>query len=342
MQRVGYEYVIVDDCWQGKRDGDGFIQPDGVRFPSGMKALVDYVHGKGLKFGLHSGAGATTCADQLGSRGHEYQDALQYARWGIDYLGYDRCNAEALDPKGAFTTLHDALESSRRPVVLGLREWGARESGPRTTPVAHLWRTGEVAACFDCVLDYGTGNSLGVLPQTDAQKGTRAFAGPGHWNDPGLLQIGTTMTEAEDRAQLSLWAMLAAPLVCSNDLTSMTEATRKLLTNPETIAVDQDNLGIQGFRYRTDGELELWVRPLSRGQLALLFLNRGRSAREVSFDWAKNEIRDDLTHRHYDLTETVYEVRDLWAHEHLGTTNRPLSTTLQRHDVLMLRLTPQK
>lgn len=342
MQRVGYEYVIVDDCWQGKRDADGFMQPDTKRFPSGMKPVADYVHGKGLKFGLSSGAGNTTCDGHLGSRGHEYQDALQYARWGVDYLDYEGCDTSGMTPKAAYATMRDALVTTKRPIALSISD-GNAEPWQWGASVGQLWRTaGDITACFTCVEDHGASKSWGVLPTVDKQDGLRAFAGPGHWNNPDQLMVGNGMSAAEDRAQFSLWAMLAAPLIAGNDLGTLTDATREILTNPEVIAVDQDILGVQGFRYRTDGALEIWVRPLSRGQLAVLLLNRGQTPLDVAFDWTKHRVKDDLTHRHYDFATTVFGVRDVWGHRQLATTKTPLSTTLQSHDVTMLRLTPQK
>jgi alpha-galactosidase len=343
LHRVGYAHVLIADGWQGTRNEDGFILPDARRFPSGMKALVDYVKQKGLKVGLTSGAGDRTCGGGWGSRGHEYQDALQYARWGIDYLEYDWCHADGLSANGAYVTLRDALRSTRRPIVLSVADGGTTQAWNWAKGVAQLWDTAsDVSACFTCVEERGVGKSWGVLPLVDRQEGYRAFAGPGHWNDLGALQVGAGMTDAEDRAHVSLWAMLAAPLIANNDLTSMSESTRKILTNPEVIAVDQDNLGIQGFRYRTDGALDVWVRPLTRGQLAVLFLNRGATALDLAFDWSKHEVVDDLTRKRYSFSSATYSVRDLWAHQPRDTTKTPLSTTLQSHDVLLLRLTPNK
>lgn len=343
MARVGYQFVILDDCWQGARDADGFIQPDVKRFPAGMKTLADYVHARGLKFGLTSSAGNTTCDGRPGSRGHEYQDALQFARWGVDYLQYDWCDAEGLDAKSAYTTMRDAWRAANRTVTFVINESGASQPWTWGKTVGHSWRTTtDLAACFACVEENGAGKAWGILPTVDKQDGLRAFAGPGRWNDPGVLQVGNGMSLAEDRAHVSLWAMLAAPLIAGNDLIRTSESTHGLLTNPEVIAVDQDILGVQGFRYRTDGELDVWVRPLSRGQLAVLFLNRNETPLALDFEWTKHRVADDLTRKYYDLTATVYTVRDVWAHEQRGTTQTPLSTTLQSHDVLMLRLTPKK
>ena len=213
MRDAGYRYVIIDDCWQGERDADGFIQPDPERFPSGMKALADYVHAKGLKLGLYSDAGWTTCGDRPGSRGHEYQDALSYARWGIDYLKYDWCDTDGLNAEGAYQTMRDALEAAGRPIVFGICEWGDNQPWEWGKTIGHLWRTtGDIAPCFDCEVDHGDWSSWGVLRILDMQEGLRAHAGPGHWNDPDMLEVGNGMSEAEDRAHFSMWAMLAAPL----------------------------------------------------------------------------------------------------------------------------------
>lgn len=343
MHRVGYTYVIVGDGWQGARDEDAFIQADAKKFPSGIKALADYVHDLGLGFGLSSATGERTCGGRLGSRGHEYQDALQYSRWGVDYLQYDWCNAEELSPQGAYLTMRDALLAAGRPVFFHIDTRGESEPWTWANGVGHARRTTRtVAACFTCIESHGSTSAWGVLPVVEQQDHLRAFAGPRRWNDPGALTVGRGMTAAEDRAQVSLWAMLAAPLLVGGDLASMADSTRAILTNPEVIAVDQDNLGVQGYRYRTDGALDVWLRPLGRGQLAVLFLNRGATKLQLAFDWRKHEVRDDLTLKSYSFATTTYEVRDLWAHERVGTTQEPLSTTLQSHDVLMLRLTPKK
>lgn len=343
MSRVGYQYVVVGDCWQGARDREGFIQPDARRFPSGMKALADYVHARGLKFGLSSAPGNVTCSGGLGSRGHEYQDALQYARWGVDYLSYSWCDGEDLEPKSAVTTMRDALRATKRPITLALSGTHGPEDWRWASSVGHTWRaTVDVATCFACVESRGNGTAGGVLPTVDAHAPLRAYAGVGHWSDLGALVSDSEMTTDEMRAHVSLWSMLAAPLFVSRNLGSLPDSTRSILTNPEVVAMDQDILGIPGFRYRQDGELEVWVRPLSRGKLAVLFLNRGSTPLAVRFDWTKQRVNDNLTHKRYDFGNTVYTVRDMWEHTQLGTTEAPLSTTLQSHSVTLLRLTPHK
>ncbi len=339
MKAAGYKYIVIDDCWHGERDKDGFIQADKQRFPSGMKKVADYVHGKGLLFGLYSDAGDKTCGGRAGSRGREYQDALTYARWGVDYLKYDWCNSQGLNAPGAYTTMSDALMSAGRPVLFSICEWGSSEPWKWAPPLAHIWRTtGDITDCFDCVVDHGTWKSFGILQILDKQEGLRSYAGPGHFNDPDMLEVGNGMSPSEDRAHFSLWAMLAAPLIAGNDLATMSKETAAILENREVIAIDQDPLGIQGFRYLTQDELEVWVKPLRGGDLALAFLNRGRSAAPISFDWAEHLIKDDGSKLQFDFKKKTYAIRDLWANKELGSTKRALVGSVGPHEVWMLRL----
>ena len=342
LRDAGYRYLNLDDCWHGQRDSLGFIRPDPQRFPSGMKALADYLHDRGLRLGLYSDAGWTTCGGRPGSRGHEYQDALTYAGWGVDYLKYDWCDTEGLRAEGAYLTMRQALRAAGRPVVLSLCEWGGSRPWTWAADVGHLWRTtGDVTACFDCVVDHGSWKSFGVMPILDLQDGLRDYAGPGHWNDPDMLEVGNGMSESEDRAHFSMWSMLAAPLIAGNDLRTMSPQTRAILTNREVIAVDQDSLGVQGFRYAAADSVEIWFRPLAGGDWAMAVLNRGRRARPVRFDWAHEAVRDSLSGRRADFAAAPYRLRDLWTGRDLGTTARPLAASVPAHDVLLLRLSPR-
>lgn len=339
LKAAGYKYIVIDDCWHGERDKDGFIDADKKRFPGGMKKLADYVHQKGLGFGVYSDAGNKTCGGKPASRGHEYQDALTYARWGVDYLKYDWCDTAGLSAQGAYTTMSDALVAAGRPVVFSLCEWGMSEPWKWAAPVGHLWRTtGDITDCFDCVVDHGTWKSWGVLPIIDKQEGLRAYAGPGHFNDPDMLEVGNGMSQSEDRAHFSMWAMLAAPLIAGNDLSTMSKDTLAILGNKEVIRVDQDPLGIQGFRYLVSGELEVWLKPLEHGDVAVTFLNRGSSAVPVHFDWSKHYVKDDMSKRTMDFKKTPFKVRDLWSGKELGTTGKALEGSVGGHDVWMLRL----
>jgi alpha-galactosidase len=342
MKDVGYVYVNIDDCWHGARDANGNIQPDPERFPSGMNALAEYVHSKGLKLGIYSDAGSKTCAGRPGSRGHEYQDALTYARWGIDYLKYDWCHTQGLNAEAAYLTMRDALAAAGRPIVLSICEWGTNEPWAWGPDIGHLWRTtGDITACFDCEIGHGTWSSLGVLRILDKQRGLRAHAGPGHWNDPDMLEVGNGMTANEDRAHFSMWAMLAAPLLAGNDLRMMSEETRQILINPGVIAVDQDELGVQGFRALDEGDLEIWYKPLVAGDWAVCILNRGTAALAVEVDWREHHVADGLSDRRTAFDTTVYRIRDLWSGDDLGTTGEPLVTEVAGHDVLMVRLVRQ-
>ncbi|WP_264938600.1 glycoside hydrolase family 27 protein [Sphingomonas caeni] len=339
MKDAGYQYVNIDDCWQGERDADGNIQPDPKRFPSGMKALADYVHGKGLKLGIYSDGGATTCGGRPGSRGHEYQDARTYARWGIDYLKYDWCNTQGLNAEGAYTTMRDAIAKAGRPMLFSACEWGISKPWEWAGQVAHSWRTTpDIYNCFDCEFSPGLSTGLGVLRILDRQAGLRKFAGPGHWNDMDMLEVGNGMSEDEDRAHLSIWAMMASPLILGNDLRTMSESTRRILTNPGVIAVNQDRLGVQALRVMADGPLEIYAKPLDGGQWALMFLNRSNQPVDVRHDWKAEVLTDGLSNRSVDFKRTVYRWSDLWSTK-TGDTSVNLQARLAPHSVLMLLLT---
>jgi alpha-galactosidase len=343
MKDAGYRYVNIDDCWQGGRDAQGNIAPDAKRFPSGIKALADYVHAQGLKLGIYSDAGAKTCGGHEGSRGHEYQDARSYAAWGVDYLKYDWCNAEDLRPQGAYKTMGDALRAAGRPVVFSICEWGNSKPWEWAPGIGHLWRTtGDIHACFDCKKDNGTWITWGVLHILDLQQGLRAYAGPGHWNDPDMLEVGNGMSPGEDRAHFSLWSMLAAPLLAGNDLRAMPPEVSAILTHREVIAVDQDRLGIVGFRASSPGEIEIWWKPLEQGAWAVCALNRSARPQKLQLDWRKQTIVDSVAKRDAQLATTTYAIRDLWTQQSLGTTQDVLNAVLPSHEVLMVRLDRKK
>ena len=219
--------------------------------------------------------------------GHEYQDALTYARWGVDYLEYDWCHADDLNAPGAYRTMSEALRAAGRPVVFSVCKWGQNEPWKWAGPLAHLW-----------------------------------------------------VTVAEDRAHFSMWAMLSAPLIAGNDLASMSKETLSILANSEVIRVDQDPLVIQAFRYLSLGDLEVWLKPVDKGELAVAFLNRGTTAQPISFDWARHATTDEQFHRRFDFKAKPHRVRDLWAQRDLGTTQTPLTGSVAAHDVWMLRLRP--
>lgn len=343
MKDAGYEYVVIDDCWHGGRDSLGFIYADSAKFPNGMKALADYVHSKGLKLGIYSDAGTETCAGYPGSRGYEYQDALQYAEWGIDYLKYDWCNTENVNPIGAYSTMRDALHKAGRPILFSMCEWGDNQPWEWAEDIGHMWRTtGDIYNCWDCKHDHGGYFSWGVTRIIDMQDGLRKYAGPGHWNDPDMLEVGNGMPVNEERAHFSMWAMLAAPLIAGNDLRDMSPETIEVLTNDEVIAVDQDSLGIQGFKYSSVDSLETWFKPLKNGEWAVCFFNRGDKSAEVNFDWKNEQVEDEIFDFQASFSDVTYSMRDLWKKKVVGKTNRAFKTTVPSHDVVMLRLIPLK
>ncbi len=347
MRDAGYIYLNLDDCWHGERDENGFIHPDPERFPSGMKALADYVHSKGLKFGIYSDAGDETCAGRPGSNGYEFQDALQYARWGVDYLKYDWCKTENLSAPGAYRTMRDALSRVGRPVVLSICEWGDNDPWLWGEEMGHLWRTtGDIINCWDCEVDHGTWSSWGILRILDMQEGLRKYAGPGHWNDPDMMEVGNGMSESEDRAHFSLWAMLSAPLIAGNDVRNMSKTTREILTNKDVIAINQDALGVQGFKYKEDLDrgLEYWFKPLANKEWAMLVLNRSDEDQKIRFEFKKEDVIDpDFADQGYgfnaNFSRARYDIYDVWEKKELGTTRRTLKTTVKAHDVVMYRLT---
>jgi alpha-galactosidase len=339
MKDAGYTYINIDDCWHGERDSLGFIHPDSKRFPSGMKALADYIHSKGLKFGIYSDAGSQTCGGRPGSRGYEFQDALTYANWGVDYLKYDWCNTEGLRAEGAYKTITAALRKAGRPIVLSICEWGNDKPWEWGQSVGHLWRTtGDIYNCFDCIEDHGSWKSWGVMQILDKQEGLRQYAGPGHWNDPDMLEVGNGMAANEDRAHFSMWAMIAAPLIAGNDLRNMTKETSEILTNKDVIGVNQDALGIQGFKLSVKDSLETWFKPLENGNWAACFLNRSRKPQTIDLDWKNTVVDDDVSKRNLSAANTVYKIRNLWTNKDIGTTSKALKATIPAHDVIMIRL----
>ena len=327
MKDAGYQYVVIDDCWQLNRDAAGNIIADAKTFPSGIKALADYVHSKGLKFGIYSDAGTKTCAGRPGSRGHEYQDALQYAAWGVDYLKYDWCNTGTENAQAAYSTMRDALEAAGRPIVFSLCEWGSNKPWLWARDVGNLWRTtGDISDCWNCKKD-----QLSWTQILDLQVGLETYASPGHWNDPDMLEVGNGgMTTAEYRSHFSLWCMLAAPLMAGNDLKNMSAEIKEILTNKEVIAIDQDPLGMEGRRVRKNGDSEVWGKQMKDGSRAVALLNRGASDADISLSW------EDLGYP----AHLAAALRDLWAKKDLGKFTGTFSAKVPSHGVVMLRVTP--
>lgn len=340
LKKAGYEYIVLDDGWMAKeRDANGNLVADPKKFPSGMNALADYIHSKGLKFGLYNCAGAKTCAGYPGSRGHEYQDARLYASWDVDYLKYDWCNTDKINAEGAYTTMRDALKSAGRPVVFSICEWGDNQPWKWAKDIGHLWRvTGDIINCWDCEVGHGTWNSSGIWKIINMRKDIRKVAGPGHWNDFDMMEVGNGMTDAEDRSHFAMWSMLASPLIMGNDLRKASKETVKTLTNKEVIAVNQDKLGIQGFRFSNENDIETWIKPLANNKWAMVFVNMKETTINLDFDWNKHEIGDNLNNRNLDTKNSIFKIRDLFKHENLGTTANNLNAEIGPHDVLMITL----
>jgi alpha-galactosidase len=315
MKAAGYRYVIIDDGWQGERDATGTLAAN-ERFPD-MKRLVEFIHSIGLKFGAYSSPGAKSCAGFNGSLGHEDQDAQTFASWGIDYLKYDWCGCPG-DARAAYTKMHDALRRTGRPIVYSICEygmdrvwsWGALAGG-------NLWRT-----TMDVTDNYDRMSLIGF-----SQAGLERFAGPGHWNDPDMLEVGNGgMSFDEYRTHMGLWCLLAAPLIAGNDLTQMKPENIGILTNPEVIGVDQDPAGIQGQRVAEEGPLETWVKPLSDGSRAVGLFNRGA-----------HNLPMTVSFRDIGVPE-VARVRDLWARQDLGVLRERVSANVNAHGMVMLRV----
>lgn len=340
MRDAGYRYFVLDDGWMTMdRDANGDLVADPKKFPHGMKAFADYVHSKGLKFGIYNCAGDRTCAGYPGTRGHEYQDARLYASWDVDYLKYDWCNTDSLNAREAYITMSKALKATGRPIVFSLCEWGNHQPWLWGKGVGQLWRsTGDICNQFDKDKNIGTWTALSVMTILDKQDKIRQYAGPGHWNDPDMLEVGNGMSVSEDRAHFSLWCMLAAPLMAGNDLRKMSPQTREILTNKEAVAVDQDSLGIQGFRFYAFDGVEMWVKPLSKQDVAVCFLNRSSHPQNIDYTWEAHVLQDAVSHLNINFTEGEYKIRDLWAKKDVGTTKKAFKQTMASHDVVMLRL----
>lgn len=336
MRDAGYVYLNIDDCWQVARAEDGTILVDKKNFPSGIKALADYIHSKGLKFGVYSCAGSLTCAGRPGSRGYQFQDARTYAEWGVDYLKYDWCFDEGQSPQAAYKTMRDALNATGRPIVFSICEWGNSQPCKWAKGIGHLWRTtGDIINAFKGVNYWG---GCGVVEIIDKNADLYPYAGPGHWNDPDMLQVGNgVLTMEENRSHFTMWCMLAAPLLAGNDLRNMDAETLEILTNKEAIGVNQDRLGKQGVRYMKIDEHEIWVKQLSSGEAAVCYFNRDEQPWKVETVLSK----ENFSFADIRFWEKEYWVRDLWKHKDIGTTSEKMSFEIPAHGVVLLKLSPK-
>ncbi len=332
MKAAGYQYVNLDDCWMNGRDSSGNLRWNTTKFPSGISALAEYVHGKGLKLGIYEVPADRTCVGRyggvdpsvaVGSLGHETADARTFASWGIDYLKYDLCAGD----RGGFAKMRDALRATGRPIIYSINPGNGQ--GDLCPPdrcslnlptIANLWRIG-----FD--IDRSWGSWIRLI---DENAGLSSYAGPGHFNDPDMLEVGNGGSDTEDRAHFSLWAIMAAPLIAGNDLRNMSSGTKLILTNADVIAVDQDSLGLQGRVVATPAtNLQVWSKTLSgTNARAVVLFNRGTSAASITVQWSSLGIPAGAA-----------TVRDLWSHADLGTfTGSYTAQSVPSHGVAMLRI----
>lgn len=326
---VGYEYVVVDDCWQGGRDESGALFADPERFPSGMDGIAAYVHRAGLKFGIYSSPGSETCANHwdsypisgIASLGHEEQDAQTFADWGVDYLKYDWCRADVtdgLERPAAFSKMRDALAKTGRPIVYGISEYGDTAPWTWAAPIANLWRT-----TSDIQPNW---NSVSSIIQSQAK--LASYSGPGAWNDPDMLQVGNgTMSAAENRTHFGMWAMLAAPLFLGTDVKALNEQTLAVISNPEIIAIDQDARGSQAALVSDRSGVQVWARQLAGGDIAVALMNT--TGREQTIATTLEQIGG---------TAGSYIVRDAWGRRDLRNTTKSISAQVASHDTAILRL----
>jgi alpha-galactosidase len=337
MKDAGYNYVNIDDTWEGERDANGVLHTNS-KFPD-MKALADYVHSKGLKIGIYSSPGPKTCGGYAGSLGHEEQDAKMYAEWGIDYLKYDLCSfiGDVMEKQApndhaaqmrimiaAYDKMNKALKATGRPIVFSFCQYGwdaVWEWGPSVG--GNLWRTtGDIQPDWD--------RMYAILSQ---QEGLEKYAGPGHWNDPDMLEVGNgKLSLEENRTHFSMWAMLAAPLLAGNDLPNMKPEIKAILTNREVIAIDQDSLGKQAARVYSDGEVEVWSRPLSGGALAVAVINVG-SDRYSTHPFHLNLHKLGLADAQLG--------KNLWTDKTINL-SEGMPIELPSHDILLVRINAPK
>jgi alpha-galactosidase len=319
LAAAGYRYVNIDDCWlKHARDAAGNLVPDPHKFPHGIAGVAAYVHARGLKLGIYEDAGAGTCGGFPGSYGHDRQDARTFAGWGVDYLKLDWCNTDDLNPQSEYRRMRDALLATGRPIVFSLSVWGVGQPwrwGPRT---ANLWRTtSDIKDSWQSVMHI-----------TPLNARLWRYARPGAWNDPDMLEVGNGgMTDTEYRTHFSLWAEMAAPLLAGTDVRHMTAATRKILTNRDVIAVDQDHRGVQGHPVLSSGATSVWAKRLAGGDVAVLMLNTGDTPTRVSAPLSRLGLPRARS----------YLVRDLWTHRD-ALSGPVLTAGVDRHGVAMFRV----
>ncbi|MBI1782300.1 MAG: glycoside hydrolase family 27 protein [Sphingobacteriales bacterium] len=347
MAKAGYQYIFIDDGWQGGRDNRNNIIPDAKKFPSGIKALADYVHSKGLKLGIYSDAAQLTCAGYTASVGFEEQDAKTFALWGIDYLKYDYCNApeDPITAQVRYKAMADALRKSGRDIAFGICEWGNRKPWLWAASVGgQLWRTtADVRDKWSCNKQYTNQNELhslgaGILDIIDVNAALNVYSGPGHWNDMDMLVVGlygkkgpsgdlggVGCTDTEYQTQMSMWCMMNSVLAATNDIRNMNENTKRLLMNEEIIAISQDSSGKQAERKINAANWNVFIKQLANGDYAIALLNRGGVASDYQLNFADLGLTGN------------YEIRDVWEHKVIGKTKQ-WKGNVKSHETKVFRL----
>lgn len=331
LAAAGYQYIVIDDGWQLGREKTGKIIVDSTRFPEGIKYLADYVHSKGLKFGIYTCCGTKTCGGRPGSYGYEAIDAKTYAEWEVDYIKEDWCNTVGMDTHIQYQIMSDAIRATGRPMLLSLCEWGVSSPWEWANGVGAMWRTtNDIQDCYDCVRNWG---GMGWVPIMEKNVNLAPFAGPGHWNDPDMLEVGNkALNPVECRAHYAMWCMLAAPLIAGNNISTMNDTIRDILTAPEIIAIDQDPLGIQGTRIRNDNGLQVWQKPLKDGSIAVALLNVTKSSAQMSVTLEELGLKKGVRS----------SVRDLWSRKNLSLINDIYKTEVEAHGVVVVKIKGKK
>jgi alpha-galactosidase len=344
LKDAGYEYIVIDDHWHGGRGADGRLFPNPQKFPDGMKAVADYLHARGLKFGIYSDAGPMTCGGRPASQDNEEIDAQTFAGWEIDFLKYDWCHAEdtRANAEYRYGRMSAALQATGREIVLSICEWGHHSPWLWGAKVGgQLWRTtGDIGDSWNDVhVQWGVLYGIDSIA-FEQQRGLESYAGPGHWNDADMLVVGLRgrsreiagagCTDSEYRTHFSVWCMLAAPLMIGCDVAGMDEVTRGILTNREILAIDQDPLGKQGYRASRNGFCETWKKPLSGGDTAVALFNRGDKRQAARAHWSDLEI------------EGSHHIRDVWKHEDAGVSSTEVGAELEPHGCAVFRLSPDR
>lgn len=325
LAALGYKYINLDDCWaELNRDSKGNMVPKASTFPSGIKALAHYIHRKGLKLGVYSDAGNLTCSKRMpGSLGHEIQDAKTFASWGVDYLKYDNCENNGISVRERYPPMSEALLNSGRPIFFSMCEWGWEDPATWAKSVGNSWRTtGDIED-----------NWKSMTSIIDANDKWASYAGPGGWNDPDMLEVGNGgMTTEEYRAHFSIWALAKAPLLVGCNIQAMDNTTYELISNSEVIAVNQDKLGVQGKKVKSNNDLEVWAGPLSKNKVAVVLWNRSSSNATVTASWSDIGLEP----------ETIVDARDLWEHSTQSLVSGEISADLDSHVCKMYVLTPKR